>query len=306
MDFSKYVFRSHMVGKIIDVPKPLTVNQFKMLTDYRLRFHGEGRPLTDKQKIELTSLEHRYNQSKEFKLTDSTKILLSELAFAENHGRKVSINSPKLTKGNEVEKESRDLLSRVTGLFLTACNERKTNEWVTGAIDINPKKVIIDVKSSWSWESYSKILQDKPNEIYLRQGDSYMDLWNLKDFLLCHTLVDTPFNLIDNEIKREDWKSNILTMDGDVRDESIEIIKEIITDHIFSRKGLEEYCHQSSTIHLEWFDDFVEIPEESRVHMIPHSFDPVRIEQRNECIILAREHMNTCNPINYFNKNLIK
>ena len=56
----------------------------------------------------------------------------------------------------------------------------KNNSWVTGAIDIEPSHLIIDIKSSWSWESFCKILQDKPNELYLRQGDSYMDLWGVK------------------------------------------------------------------------------------------------------------------------------
>ena len=48
--------------------------------------------------------------------------------------------------------------------------------------------------------------------------------------------------------------------------------------------------------------DFNEIPVEQRIHMIPHSFDKLRIQQRNECIKLAREYMNTIKPIN----NIIK
>ena len=46
MDFSNYIFRSHMVGNIISVPKPLTPNQSETLADYRKRQAGEGRPLT--------------------------------------------------------------------------------------------------------------------------------------------------------------------------------------------------------------------------------------------------------------------
>lgn len=306
MDFSNYLFRSHMVGKIIDVPKPLTDRQSKMFEDYSERNNGVGRALTPKQKIELDSLQHNFNQSKIYKLSDGTKKILSELAFAEKYSRKVEINSPKLTKGIEVEKESRDILSRVCGLFLTASSERKNNKWVTGAIDIEPDNVILDLKSSWSWESFSKILQDKPNEIYLRQGDSYMDLWDRKDFLLCHILTDTPEKLVDGEIRKYDYSNNILNVEGEVRDESIEDVKQIITNHIFSRKALETYCHNSAIINIEWFYDFVEIPEHDRVHMIPHSFDKIRIEQRNECIALAREYMEKCTPINNFNKSLLK
>ena len=305
MDFSNYLFRAHMVGKIIDVPKPLTERQEKMFEDYLERNSGIGRALTPNQKIELDSLQHNFNQSKIYKLSDSTKNTLSELAFAEKYNRKVEINSSMMSKGLDVEKESRDILSRVTGLFLTASNERKSNKWVTGAIDIEPEHVIPDIKSSWSWESFSKILQDKPNELYLRQGDSYMDLWGIDEFLLCHVLTDTPEKLIDGELRKADYNNNILDVEGNVREQNIEDAKKIITNHIFSRKALEQYCHNSTIIHIEWFDDFIEIPEQDRVHMIPHSFDKVRIEQRNECIALAREYMNKCTPINNFKPELL-
>ena len=91
-------------------------------------------------------------------------------------------------------------------------------------------------------------------------------------------------------------------MNGDVRDEFIGDVVELVCNHIFTRKGLEEYCLQSSNVHLEWFMDFNEIPVAERLHMIPHSFDKLRIQQRNECITLAREYMNTIKPIN----NIIK
>lgn len=305
MDFSKYLFRCHMVGKIIDVPKPLTPNQKETLNAYIERRNGIGRPLTDRQEKDYISLQNKKNESEVYSLSEGTKSILSELVYAETYGRKIDINSPKISKGLEVEKEGRDILTRVSGLFLTANRERKKNDWVTGIIDIEPQGVIIDIKSSWSWSSFAKILQDKPNEIYLRQGDSYMDLWGCNDFLLCHILTDTPFKLIDGELRSLDYKNDVQDMEGNIREDSIDEVKRLITNHIFSRKALEDYCQQSPSVMIEWFNDFVEIPEHKRVHMIPHKFDKVRIEQRNECIKLAREYMKTCEPINNFNKTLL-
>lgn len=306
MDFSNYLFRSHMVGKIINVPKPLTENQEKTLEDYLVRFKGVGRALTPKQEKVLIELQYKLNESKTFKLSDGNKKILSELVYAEKYGRKKEINSDKLVKGIENEKKSRDILTRVTGLFLTASTERKSNKFVTGAIDIEPNEVIPDIKSTWSWRSFSKILESSANEIYLRQGDSYMDLWNKKEFLLCHVLTDTPNRLVEKEIKSLDYKYNILNIEGDVREENIDDVKKTVTNHIFSREALENFCDYSSNVHIEWFNDFIEIPEQDRVHMIPHSFDKERIEQRNECIVLAREYMNTVKPINNFNINLLR
>lgn len=306
MNFDNYLFRSHMVGKIIDVPKSLTPRQMQMYLDYSKRHHGEGRKLSDKQEKELISLQFRHNESNTYKLSDSTKKILAELAFAEKFKRKVEINSPKLHKGIEVEKSSRDILTRVSGIFLTSCKERKCNDYVTGAIDIEPKDVIIDIKSSWSWTSFCKILQERPNDIYLRQGDSYMDLWQKKDFLLCHVLTDTPFDILEKELRRLDYANNILDLEGNVTDDGVGEVKKLISNHIFSRKALEEYCNYSSNVMIEWFDDFVEVPEKDRVHMISHQFQQERIEQRNECIALSRDYMNNATPINKCNVELIK
>ncbi|CAL2091825.1 conserved hypothetical protein [Tenacibaculum sp. 190524A05c] len=305
MDFSDYIFRCHMVGKIINVPKPLTLNQRNTLDDFSNREKGIGNKLTAKQVITLNELRYKEDQSKIYNLTDGAKRTLSELVYAEKYNRKIEINSPKITKGLEVEKEARDILSRVTGLFLTASEERKTNNWVSGKIDIKPNDVIPDIKSTWSWESFSNILNDKPNGLYLRQGDSYMDLWGKKDFLLCHVLVDTPFKLLEGEIRKYDFKYNILNVEGEVRDLNIDDVKKIVQNHLFSRRALEAFCEHSSIVHIEWFNDFVEIPEQDRVHMIPHSFDKDRILQRNESISLAREYMNKVNPINNFNPHLV-
>jgi len=302
MDFSNYLFRAHMVGKIITPNKPLTENQQKTFVSLSERLDVKG--LTKTQDKTFTSLKYKKQLSETISLSDGAKKILSELSFAERFGRKIEINSPKLTKGIDVEKDSRDILSRVSGLFLTASTERKRNDFVTGAIDIEPSTAIIDIKSSWSWESFTKILQDKPNEIYLRQLDSYMDLWGLDESLLIHILTDTPFRLVDSELKRMDWQKNILSVDGDVRDESIDDVKKLISNHLFSRKALEAFCKESAIIHIEWFNDFVEIEEKNRVHMIPHSFDKQRIEQRNESVILAREYMKNSTPMN--NLTIIK
>ena len=35
MDFSKHIFRAHMVGKIVNIPKPLTANQTETLEAFK-------------------------------------------------------------------------------------------------------------------------------------------------------------------------------------------------------------------------------------------------------------------------------
>ena len=59
---------------------------------------------------------------------------------------------------------------------------------------------------------------------------------------------------------------------------------------------------ESSNVHIEWFDNFIELGDDQRIHMISHSYAQERIQQRNECIKIARQFMNDVRPIN----NIIK
>ena len=85
---------------------------------------------------------------------------------------------------------------------------------------------------------------------------------------------------------------------GDVKDDKIQNVVNIVQNHIYTREHLEKFCMNSGTVYIEWFKDFQEIEIKDRVHLIPHSFDPIRIEQRNECLRLGREYMNTIHTSN--------
>lgn len=299
MDWTKYRFRSHWVGNIVSVPVGLTESQKATLNDYRQRSSGEGRPLTDKQRETLIELEYKELKSNEYRLTDGQKKLLNELYFFEKYGRKNDLDFKQLRKGLEVEKLSRDLLSQITGMYFTSNPENRSNEWVTGTTDVKPSEgIVIDIKSSWSFESYSNILQSKANDVYLRQLDCYMELWECDQSLLCHVLIDTPFQIINDELKRQSYKYNWLDFDGDVKPDFIPDIVDIVQNHVYSREALEAFCLQSSICELYWFNDFREVPKDERVHMIHHEYDSNRIDQRNKSITLAREYLSDVKPLN--------
>lgn len=300
VNFNNYIFRSSFVGNIVSVPKPLTKNQMETMLVYR-----EKEKLTEKQHKDLVSLEYKNNESKEYKLTEGAKKLLNKIVFYEKHGRINLLEMDTLEKGNRVEKQARDLMTKVLGIPLVKDDERRTNEWVTGKRDINSSDVIFDIKAKFDFDSFNSSLLDSSNEVYLRQLDCYMELWELKDAILCHVLIDTPSDIIVRELNRLQWKNVVLDIghssfiDGSITsDDSIELIVSEINNHIYTREGLQNFCDEFQAIKIEWFKDFKEIPEKERVHMVSHSFDKERIEQRNECIKLARDYMKTVQPIN--------
>lgn len=290
--FNDYKFRCHYQGDLISVPKPLTDKQAETLEAYRNKAN-----LTEKQNADWHSLEGKLAESKVFKLNDTAKSLCTQIVFNEKWGRKTTLKNKYFDKGIRVEKKGRDLLSEVLGTLLTFDPETKENEWVKGKRDINAN-IIIDIKSSYDFNTFNAHLLEKKHEYYFRQLDCYMELWKTTESILAFVLVDTPPDLIESELKRMDYYKDILNIEGNVREEKISEVKDIISSHIFTREGLEEFCIQSPNVNIEWFDDFIEIPKQERVHLLSHNFDKIRIQQRNECLTLCREFMNTIEPIN--------
>lgn len=298
MDFSNYKFRCHYQGDLVSVPRPLSETAINDLNQYRERKSGIGKALTEKQSEKLIELEYKFLKSTQYELSTTAIKTCSKIVFAETFGRKYQLENKYFEKGIFVEKESRDLLSDVLGTRLIADKERKSNDWVNGERDIKNSKVIIDIKSTWDFETFAKHILESSEDFYFRQLDSYMDLWQIKDSLLAFVLTDTPIDILNREITNTNFKKRFIDENGNAFDSKIPELKRIVENHIFSRQRLEEFCHQSGTIRLEWFNDFKEVSIKNRVHLVPHPFDPIRIEQRNESLKLCREFMNTIRPIN--------
>ena len=290
MNFNNYLFRAHSIGYIMGgIPKPLTDRQQSMYDDYTARKNGEGRALTPNQLAEWGSL-HKQKNAK-IKLSDSAKKYLEKLVWEELTGRSSTIKTKYFDKGIQSEEKSLTLYSNHKESLILKNKERKSNEFFTGEADIAKYKVR-DIKSSWTWETFPLQSETIPNPMYEWQLDVYMDLWELKRSELIYTLVDTPFRLIEDELRRLDWQFNVLDMNGDVREEHIGLVVETISNHIYTSTGLENFCHQSTNIKLEWFENFIEIPEEIRVKIFKHNHCEKRNEQLKTMVILAREYMN--------------
>lgn len=308
MDFSNYIFRSHMVGQLISVPKPLTETQKSTLAAYSDRRDGIGRPLTENQLNDLKELEYKLVQSLRYKLTDGQKTILRDLVRQAEFGYRDYPNADEMEKGLLVEKQSRDLMSEVLKTPLVKDDERRSNEWVTGKRDIKAN-IIIDIKSAFTNSSFSKMLDEgfKENENYLRQGDCYMELWDVREGIVSHVLVDSPMEIVEKKIRQVLFRSRLFnSLTSELTQEGFEIITGIVHDHIVTEQGMDALCGHGFQIYgdsyLEFrksdFPKWNEIPKEKRIHMIPYAWNSERIKQRNECLKISRQYMNTVKPIN--------
>ena len=119
--------------------------------------------------------------------------------------RKVEIKSKYLEKGNIMEDNSLDEVAKRLGLGILLKNEKHySNKWMRGTPDAIVDDCVIDVKNSWSWETFPLLETQIPFDIkaslsYYWQLQCYMSLTKNNSSKLVYTLLDTPEHLIQNE-----------------------------------------------------------------------------------------------------------
>jgi len=149
-------------------------------------------------------------KSKSETLSETTRSYLNELFIAEKYSRTREIESKYLAKGLMVEEDSLTLYSQHKKSMFLKNDVRKGNKFITGHPDI-VTDLIIDIKSSWDIFSFFKSVKSKTiNKDYYWQLQGYMELFNLDSSRLVYCLVNTPEVIRNDEMRKLQWKLNVL------------------------------------------------------------------------------------------------
>ena len=132
-------------------------------------------------------------------LSKGAKTYIKELVVQELFDYKTILDSKYCDKGIEVEDISIDLYNEVNSTLYLKNTERLTNDWITGECDINTGDKIIDIKSSWSLETFPATSGDIDSKLYEWQLRGYMMLYNKEEAELAYCMVNTPPHLL------KDW-----------------------------------------------------------------------------------------------------
>ena len=134
-------------------------------------------------------------------LSATCKTYIKELVKEDLFGYKSTIDSKYLTKGIDMEDTSIDLYNEVHGTLYLKNTERLSNEFITGECDINAEDKIIDIKSSWSLETFPASPEDidTVKTGYEWQLRAYMWLYDKPKAELAYCMVSTPDYLL------KDW-----------------------------------------------------------------------------------------------------
>jgi hypothetical protein len=196
-------------------------------------------------------------------LSQTAKSYIQEVVLQDKYGIYKEFNSRYTDKGNQTEDEAIQLVAQVLDLGFIYKNEDKyTNDWIKGTPDVVTTDLIIDTKVSWSAHTFPFFESELPNKDYYWQMQAYMWMTGRKKALVTYCLVNTPYLLLEDEIRREHWKQNLIGESQEVRD------------------------------YVEAQHNFDHIPKNERVKVFEIDYDEQGIEQAKEKIEIAKVYYN--------------
>jgi hypothetical protein len=289
LDFTNYKFRCSSLGKLMTGVKPaLTPKQETEMK--RLIAKRDVGKITDNQTIELGKYLEQIKQS--YELSATVKSELKKIHKQEFLKRRATIETKYMNKGIEVEEKSFTLYSNETGRLFFKNKQRFENEFLTGEPD--EVKELIDFKSSWNSETFPLYETEIPETDYDLQLQGYMELTGKSKSKLVYCLIDTPIEIVKSELRTLDRKFLIFDEDRDIKKNKIDLVVEVISKMIYTKKGLENLCLSTSgVIKIDWFSNFYEIPDGYRVKEFHVEKDELKIEALYKQLAKCRIYLNS-------------
>jgi hypothetical protein len=136
-------------------------------------------------------------------LSETAKSEMIKIAKEDFYGYSSQMTNKYVEKGIEVEDKSIELLNAVKLANYKKNVVRLENNFLTGECDINDEvnDEIIDIKSSWSLETFPALPNDINIKDYEMQLRGYMMLYNRSKASVCYCMVSTPEGLTMYENK---------------------------------------------------------------------------------------------------------
>jgi len=228
---------------------------------------------------------------------ETAKTYLRQLLKEEKYGRTKEISSKYLEKGRKGEEDAITLLSLEKGVYLKKNEIRLDNEYVTGepdAIlgnDINNCTEGYDVKCPFDIFTMPTKL-DALNKDYYWQAQTYMWLTGATKWTIAYCLINSPFQIIIDDIKREWYKM------GMPDEDDIEYLKKCRNIEALHIYDLPQYNQDNSYNKIDekgW--DKPEIPQDKRILEYVVEFNPDDIQRLKDRIVEGREYMKQLNDI---------
>ena len=172
-------------------------------------------------------------------LSQTAKTYIEEEVLRAKYGIIKTFSSRYTDKGNLVEDEAIEMAANALELgFLYKNHEHFENEFLTGTPDVNTNDILLDVKSSWDATTFPFFATEIPTKDYYYQLQGYMELTGETEALLVYCLVNTPADMIEDEVRRAHWNARLMDESQELRDE---VLKRHSFDHIPDNRRVKFY-----------------------------------------------------------------
>lgn len=140
------------------------------------------------------------SRSKSSPLSETTKTYVMEKAKEAFYGITPSFSNKYTEKGLLNEDQGIEMVNQVRFMDFRKNEERITTSWLTGECDIKGDERIIDIKCSWSFETFPAFQEEADKAVkksgYDWQMRGYMMLYNKPCAEVIYCLTTTPPSLL--------------------------------------------------------------------------------------------------------------
>jgi hypothetical protein len=199
-------------------------------------------------------------RSKSEVLSQTAKSYIEDLFNELEFGYRKEFSSRYTDKGLEMEDEAIQFASEQFDWdFVVKNTERFTNDYITGEPDINTDNLLADIKCSWSLDTYPMFEAEMKNKDYYWQLQGYMWLTGKTEAELVYCLMNTPLQIVEDEVRRAHWKAGLIDEDIDLRHE---VQTKHNYDNIPSKLRVKRYIVERDDKAIEKIIEKVEIARE--------------------------------------------
>lgn len=157
------------------------------MKEFKIRASGCGQIMTNPR-------------SKSEKLSKTAQTFCEKWVKEQVYNRRIEFSNKYTEKGLIVEHNSIDFLINQLNLEFGIKNDDYfEDDFMHGTPDLILTDIVVDVKNSFSFETFPLFEKEIPTKDYIYQLQVYMHLTGKKNAKLVYTLMDTPINLIDKE-----------------------------------------------------------------------------------------------------------
>jgi hypothetical protein len=203
-------------------------------------------------------------------LSATAKTAVQKAVLFDKYGIIDDISSKPIDKGIQLEPDAIEAASKVLGWFdVEPTKKRMINEYFTGEPDVLTPTLLADIKCSYSGLTFPWFSEEIPTAGYFYQLQVYMNLSGHRTSELVYCLLDTPEQMVLDEINRKVWK--------------------MLPDPKYSNFGQSE-IELMADEQVRRMHNFAHIPIEKRIKKYRVDYDETVIKAMEERVTLCRDY----------------